>query len=45
MCLIFGHEIKDLLNVLLPFEYRKGVRWDLDFRNGTAAEGGYGSGS
>jgi hypothetical protein len=30
MCLIFGHEIKDLLNVLLPFEYRKGVRWDLD---------------
>jgi hypothetical protein len=43
MCLIFGHETKALLNVLLPFKYRKGVRWNLNSGNRPTAEGGYSS--
>jgi hypothetical protein len=36
-------KVLDLLNVLLPFKYRKGVRWDLDSGDRPTAEGGYSS--
>jgi hypothetical protein len=41
MCLIFGNKTNDLLNILLPPEHRKGVRWNLNFWDRTTTEGGY----
>jgi hypothetical protein len=44
MCLIFGDEIKGLLNILLPFKYRKGMRWDLNSGDRTTTKSCYSTG-
>jgi hypothetical protein len=37
-------KVIDLLNVSLPFEHRKGVRWDLDSGDRAATESCYSTG-
>jgi hypothetical protein len=44
MCLIFGNKTNDLLNILLPLEHRKGVRWNLNSGDRAATKSCYSGG-